>query len=210
MIVTANKNQSKPKRRLPPEPLTPDECRRMLLAAGWWRKPGRNKGPSRYRERALIVLLWRAGLRISEALSLAPRDLDPELLVLRVRFGKGSKYRVAAMDEQAWKVVNEWMAVRRELGIGEDSPLICSLKGRSIDRRDANHDLKRTAKGAGIAKRVHAHGLRHSHACELMREGMPINLISRQLGHRSIATTVCYLDHISPLEVVKAVGARQW
>lgn len=63
---------------------------------------------------------------------------------------------------------------------------------------------------AGIEKRVHPHGLRHTHAAELAREGTPLNLIQAQLGHESLATTDKYLRHIAPEELVKAMKARIW
>jgi integrase len=62
----------------------------------------------------------------------------------------------------------------------------------------------------GLDKRVHAHGLRHTHAAELAREGQPINLIRDQLGHRSLATTDRYLRDIAPEERLNALRARQW
>ncbi len=63
---------------------------------------------------------------------------------------------------------------------------------------------------AGIAKRVHAHGFRHTHAAQLRAENVDIGIISKQLGHRSIATTARYLDHIAPWDVVRAMCARRW
>jgi integrase len=63
---------------------------------------------------------------------------------------------------------------------------------------------------AGIDKRVHAHGLRHTHAAELRTEGVDIGIILKQLGHRSISTTAHYLDHIAPKAVVDAIQSRQW
>jgi integrase len=70
--------------------------------------------------------------------------------------------------------------------------------------------LPRLAQKAGIDKRVHPHGLRHTHASELRSEGLDIGVISRQLGHKSIATTAQYLDHIAPQAVIEAVRARRW
>ena len=63
---------------------------------------------------------------------------------------------------------------------------------------------------AGIDKRVHPHGLRHCHAAELAAEGVPVNVISRQLGHNSIATTAKYLDHIAPQQVIETIRRRVW
>jgi site-specific recombinase XerD len=62
----------------------------------------------------------------------------------------------------------------------------------------------------GIEKRVHAHGLRHAHAAELRAEGVDIAVISRQLGHRSLLTTIEYLDHLAPAAVLERIGQRTW
>ncbi len=70
--------------------------------------------------------------------------------------------------------------------------------------------LKRLAARAGIDKRVHAHGLRHTHAAQLRAEGVDIAIISRQLGHASINTTARYLDHIAPRAVIEAMRSRTW
>jgi len=70
--------------------------------------------------------------------------------------------------------------------------------------------LKRLATRAGIDKPVHAHGLRHTHAAQLRAEGVDIAIISRQLGHASIATTARYLDHLAPSAVIEAMRRRSW
>ena len=64
--------------------------------------------------------------------------------------------------------------------------------------------IRRRAKRAGIEKRVHAHGLRHSYADHLRRSGVDIVVIQRLLGHASLQTTARYLDHVSPVEAVRA------
>jgi integrase len=70
--------------------------------------------------------------------------------------------------------------------------------------------IKRLGKRAGIEKRVHSHGLRHTHAVELMRESTPSIVIRRQLGHSSLAVTERYLDHLEPGEVVQTMQQRHW
>ncbi len=70
--------------------------------------------------------------------------------------------------------------------------------------------LKRLVFRAGIEKRVHAHGFRHTHAAQLRAEGVDIAIISRQLGHASINTTARYLDHIAPQAVIEAMRGRAW
>jgi integrase len=62
----------------------------------------------------------------------------------------------------------------------------------------------------GIAKRVHAHGLRHTHAAQLREEGVDIGIISKQLGHASISTTAHCLDHIAPWAVIDQIAGRDW
>ena len=70
--------------------------------------------------------------------------------------------------------------------------------------------MPRLARRAGIEKRVHAHGLRHTHAAELALEGQPMNLIQAQLGHSSLATTSRYLAHIAPAQLIEAMRVRAW
>lgn len=70
--------------------------------------------------------------------------------------------------------------------------------------------LPRLAARAGIDKRVHAHGLRHTHAAELATERTPANVIQAQLGHESLATTDRYLRHIAPQDLIGRIRAREW
>ena len=70
--------------------------------------------------------------------------------------------------------------------------------------------LPRLARKAGIEKRVHAHGLRHTGAFELANEGYPLHVIQQQLGHSSLATTDRYIRHLTSTEVVEAMKKRQW
>jgi integrase len=68
----------------------------------------------------------------------------------------------------------------------------------------------RTGAKAGLAKRVHPHGLRHSYASALVREGVPLNVISKALGHSSSAITSRYLDYIAPADVIALGRSRSW
>ena len=80
-----------------------------------------------HRLRALIVLLWRAGLRISEALALQESDLDRGRGAVLVRRGKGGKRREVGMDRWAWTHLDPWLELRRELPAGR---LFCVLRAR--------------------------------------------------------------------------------
>ncbi len=82
------------------------------------------------------------------------------------------------------------------------------MKGRPLDPTYVRHALRRMAGRAGIERRVHPHMLRHTHAAELAREGVPMNVIQMQLGHSSLATTSRYLAHVHPQQVVEAMQAR--
>jgi site-specific recombinase XerD len=156
------------------------------------------------------VLLWRGGLRCAEALSLLPKDIDEGEQTVRVLHGKGDRSRTVGIDATAFAVIGRWLDTRRRLGIGARSRLLCTLKGTSLQPTYARTLLPRLARKAGIQKRVHPHGLRHTHAAELMREGVPLNVIQKQLGHVSVAVTSAYLDHIAPREVVETMKRREW
>ena len=84
------------------------------------------------RPRALIVLLWRAGLRISEALALHESDLDRPRGGVLVRRGKGGKRREVGMDRWAWEQLDAWLEIRRQLPIGA---LLCVICGPTSGRR---------------------------------------------------------------------------
>jgi len=108
------------------------------------------------RNRALIAVLWRCGLRISEAL----RDVDLEAGTVRVRHGKGDKSRTVGIDEQTAALLARWIDRRRKLSPGARAPIFCTLAGGRIDSSYVRRLLPRLAAKAGINRRVHAHGLR--------------------------------------------------
>ena len=190
------------RRCFPPEILTDDEVCRLLDACG--------TRPAGLRNRALIVVLYRAGLRINEALDLWPKDIDLQAGSIRVLHGKGSRARTVGIDLAAGAVVGHWLAIRAELGLGGRQPVFCTVSGGRVGDAYIRVLLPRLARKAGIDKRVHAHGLRHTHAAQLRVEGVDIGIISKQLGHRSIATTAHYLDHIAPQQVIETIRQRPW
>jgi integrase len=190
----------------PPEPLTVGEVKALLAAADDGTAAGR-------RNRALLVLLWRTGLRCSEALSLRPSDVNTAAGTVRVLRGKGRRARTVGIDPTAAAVLEEWMVQREFLGLN-GGPLFPALmgpgKGRPLDPRYIRALMSRLGRKAGVDHRVHAHGLRHTHAVELLREGWSVVHISRQLGHANLATTQTYLDSLHPSEVVRLAQVRDW
>src|SRR5215216_7332503 len=162
------------------------------------------------RLRALIVVLWRGGLRIQEALALSERDLDPRRGSLLVRHGKGGRRRQVGMDEWGFEQLRPWLAERAKLPIG---PLFCVIdgptRGRPWSAAGVRVEFRRLATDAGVRRRFAPHQLRHAHALELAREGVPLNIIQRQLGHANLGTTSIYLQGIDPEEIIATVHMRR-
>lgn len=189
------------------EPLSAVEV--AVLIAGCSRT-----SPTGLRNRALIAVLYRAGLRISEALALLPGDIDHAQHTVLVRCGKGGKMRRVGIDDGALVHVQAWETRRAKLGITRHEPLFCTIAkpvtGGPLQSPYIRVLLKRLALEAGITKRVHPHGFRHTMAVELSREKTPLALIQRQLGHSSPGTTGIYLQGISNQEVIDVMAEREW
>jgi len=168
------------------------------------------RAPTGVRNRALIAVLWRCGLRISEALSLELRNVDLDAGTVRVRHGKGDRSRTVGLDEQTAALLARWLDRRKKLGAGARAPIFCTLQGGRLDSSYVRRLLPRLARKAGIERRVHAHGLRHTYAAELAREGTAINVIRDALGHTSLAVTDRYLRDVAPTHVIDTMRARRW
>jgi site-specific recombinase XerD len=188
--------------RYPADPPKVEEVIAVMRAAG--------DGAHGRRLRALIVVLWRAGLRVQGALALAEGDLDQSRGSLLVRRGKGGRRREVGMDTWGWEQLQPWLDVRRELPVG---PLLCVINGASRGRHwspaAARAELRRTATAAGVRRRFAPHQLRHAHAVELAREGVPLIVIQRQLGHSNLGITSVYLQGIDSGEIIETVHARR-
>jgi hypothetical protein len=188
--------------KLAAEILTPEELQLVLEAC--------NHGLTGQRNRALIVIGWRAGLRISEALSLKLGDLDQQQQTVRILHGKGNKSRTVGLDSGAWRVIQNWITERNGHGIKSNAPLFCTEEGKPVQDRYVRELLPRLATKAGINKRCHFHGLRHTMAFELASEGVPMHLIQQQLGHSNLSVTSRYISHLNPAETINRMKSRQW
>jgi len=188
-------------RRYPADPPRVEEIVAVMRAAG--------SGASAMRTRGLIAVLWRAGLRVSEALALTESDLDPTRGALLVRHGKGDKRREAGMDDWAWGQLTPWVEARRAYPVGA---LFCVLVGPSAGRpwssTAVRSEFRRLGPRAGIRRRFAPHQLRHAHAVEMAREGVALNVIQRQLGHANLGITSIYLQGIDSGEIIEAVHRR--
>ena len=183
-IAPRNKGQT-----YPADPPTVDEIVAVMRQAGDNRHG--------HRLNALIVVLWRAGLRIHEALSLAETDLDQRRGSILVRHGKNDRRREVGMDARGWSALEPWLADCIELPVGPlfrviDGP----TRGRAWSASAARIELHHLALKARVRRRMAPHQLRHAHAVELLHEGIPLPLIQRQLGHSHLSTTVGH-SHLS-------------
>jgi site-specific recombinase XerC len=194
-------------RRYPPEPLSREEALALLNAIPLTTKAG-------IRNRALIALLWRTGLRIAEALALKPHHVDFQMMRVTVLHGKGDKRRTVGVDAYGLHELQPWLFERAMLDIPPTAPLFCTIQrpGRGGEVHDAYVRTRIHKYGAlaGIPKRVHPHGLRHSIACDLIRERFGITDVQAQLGHSSPATTALYLRGMGADEAFEKVAARPW
>jgi site-specific recombinase XerD len=139
----------------------------------------------------------------------------PKAGTVRVLRGKGKKAQTVGLDPGAMAALERWLDKRAKLGLTGREPLFCSITkgqpfGRPLYPQSVRQAVNRLAERAGIEKRVHPHGLRHAHAAELAAEGVPVNVVQRQLGHASLAVTSRYLDHIAPADLIERMHARGW
>ena len=189
-------------RRHPADPPTTDELVRLLRGCGDSR--------SGERLRALIVLLWRSGLRISEALALDERDLDPSSGSITVRRGKGGRRRIVGMDPWAWIELKRWDAIREQPAPG---PYFCVISGptsgRPLSATLVRNQLRSLQRRCAIRRRIAPHQFRHCHAVELVREGVPVHILQRKLGHANLAVTTVYLSSVAPEEVLAIAHQRR-
>lgn len=185
----------------PADPPTVEEIVEVMRTVG--------DRPVGQRLRALIVVLWRAGLRISEALALQESDLDPVRGAILVRRGKGGKRREVGMDRWAFSQLDPWLQTRRQLPIGA---LLCVIHGPTVGRHweasAARKQLHHAAAAAGVRRRFAPHQLRHAHAVEMAHEGVPLVVIQRQLGHAHLGVTSVYLQGIDSAEIIDTVHRR--
>jgi site-specific recombinase XerD len=187
--------------RYPADPPRVEEIVAVMRAAG--------EGIHAERLRGLIVVLWRAGLRLQEALELTEADLDERRGAVLVRRGKGGRRREAGMDEWGFEQLRPWLSHRRMLPVGPLFRLIEGpTRGRPWCAAGVRVQFRRLAHAAGERRRFAPHQLLHAHAVEMAREGVPLNVIQRQLGHAHLGVTSIYLQGIDSAEIVSAVHAR--
>lgn len=185
------------------ELLTPDEATALVHASS-------GRAPTGLRNRALVAVMYRSGLRPGEALALRPGDVDLATGTVTVPPRKGGRRRLTGLDATTRDLIRAWQERRAERGIGDDSPLFCTLAGETIKAAYVRELLPRLARRAQIRKRVHPLALRYANAAELAEEGMPASMIDRHLGVAPTGGARRYRRPVSEADVAAAVAARAW
>jgi integrase/recombinase XerC len=151
--------------------------------------------PSGLRDRAILEVLYSAGLRVSEltGLNLSDLDLDSGLATVR---GKGKRERLALLGPQALEALGRWLAARGALqrpgrSAAKDAVFL-SVKGTRLTPRSVGRLLEKYLAQAGLDPRTSPHSLRHSFATHLLDRGADIRSVQELLGHRSLGTTQIY------------------
>jgi len=157
--------------------LSPDEVRQFLGCVP------RRKG------RTVLTVCYAAGLRISEAVSLKPADIDSQRMMIRVEQGKGQKDRYVMLSEQLLKILREWYRFAR--------PTVWMfpgvIPGSHVTVEGVQDACKLGRERSGLKKPVTPHSLRHAFACHLLEYGTDLRTIQLLMGHRSLSTTARYL-----------------
>jgi integrase/recombinase XerD len=201
--------------RLLPETLSVAEVERLLEAAGGEpkhpRRPTETDGVG-LRDRALLELLYAAGLRVSEALNLDLEHLQLDSGLVRV-VGKGDKERVVPVGEIAEGWLARYLAWPRPAWLqaggvadGPGSPVFVTAQGRRLARTRAWAIVKAAATQADLGDRVSPHTLRHSFATHLLEGGADLRVVQELLGHATISTTQLY-THVTG-ERIREVYSR--
>lgn len=163
-----------------PVVLSPDEVQRLIDAA----LPGR--------DRTLLEVVYSCGLRLKELLGLGVGDIDSARMVLHIRHGKGNKDRLVPLSPRLLAVLRDyWRQCRPVTCLFPGVKSVVPLTGSGVLRI-----CRRTAKRAGLSKRITPHTLRHSFATHLLEAGVDLLSVQALLGHSHFNTTAKYL-HIS-------------
>ena len=194
--VAANKG-----RKFPAEPLTPEEVASLIAQCSAVSVIG-------IRNRAMLTFLYRSGLRVAELLAVRPADVNLAKHSIRLLDTKAGHAQTRGFHPQADDALMRWIDKRKELG-HRAGPLFCKLDGGPLSPQYVRILIRRLADQAGIEKRVHPHGFRHTFAAELDAAGTSISVISKLLGHSNPQTTARYLDHLSNAQAVTALQSAK-
>ena len=155
------------------------------------------------RDRALLELLYAAGLRVSELTGLNLVDIDQKERVLRVR-GKGNKERIVPYGSKAQEALDKYWPLREELllqksaardgrrGLPHMQAVFLNYAGRRLTQRSVGRLVKKYVRLVNINWDLHPHSLRHAFATHLLADGADLRAIQELLGHQSLSTCLLY------------------
>ncbi len=188
----------------PPDPLESAQALSII-------KHIRRRSRKGRRDRAIIAVMWRCGLRCGEVRDLEMSDVrrDPKSL-LKVRWPKGRKQgappRDVGLDNTTFELIADWLEMRGR----EPGPLFLSGINTKLHTSNLRRVVASRAREAGIQRRVHPHCFRHTYARDLYLEGVGMAHIMNALGHTSLENTARYLGSIGCTEAVQVTSEREW
>ena len=194
-------NSGKRKKRLLPKTLTRDEALRLLDAPNL-------RAPTGIRNRCMLELMYRAGLRVGEVVSLQARDVDLKAGTIRILDGKGGDGTAYFDGDVIGPLLDRWKDERRRLAIGRDARLFCTLAGGAVSTRYVQQMVTRMAKRAQITARCTPHVLRHTFASQLLDEGFSIREVQLALRHADVSTTMIY-THVLDTQLRDKIQRRR-
>lgn len=142
------------------------------------------------KHRAMLILMYSAGLRRMELQQMKPSAIDSERMLIQISQGKGKKDRYSILSLKTLEILRHYYKIERpKMYLFEPQ----GERGRMMSDRTIDHIVRKSAQRAGIKKTVSCHTLRHSFATHLLETGVNIKLIQQFLGHTSLKTTSIYL-----------------
>lgn len=168
-----------------PEPLDVDEMTQLLS------KDGNTDDPLVARDNAMLELMYSAGLRLAELVSLNMGQIDLRDGSVEV-IGKGGKTRVVPVGRYAREAILVWQKRRGELANADESALFVGQRGARITPRAVQQRFRQRGIQQGINSRVHPHKLRHAFASHLLESSGDLRAVQELLGHADISTTQIY------------------
>lgn len=165
--------------------------------------------PTGLRNRVILQVFYRAGLRRQEVIDLVPADIDYTNNLLYIQDSKGGKDRVVPFDDETKDWLLKWKERRPE-----SDYFFCTLPGKRLSPRYVLEMVYRCSEKSKVyvqngraKKKVHPHILRHTYATELLEEGFGIHEVQQLLGHSDITTTAIYA-HVRPVQLAKKIRER--
>jgi site-specific recombinase XerD len=189
-----------------PQPLSREEAKALLSAC--------SDTTTGIRDKAVFATLYRGGTRISATLQIRPSDIDWDRQLIHIHVDKGGKGRTIAIDDGLLDILRVWAERRKSLGVNGHHPFFCATHkdtlGNRLDSSHYRHKIQKLRRKAGIERRCHCHGLRHTAASELLEEGIDMASIANHLGHEHVSTTSRYVHALRPDLMCAKIKERKW